>query len=133
MLMILLLVSSCREELSFDLEGQYVPSVSLSSSIAPDKPIEVTVLKNSPISNSLPFEPMIEAEIWLQGNRLPGGKVRMIYNQQDQRYRMPLDAFRASGALLRATPEPRSMRSVAVVAYGRDHAARIDVREIGFY
>ena len=47
--------------------------------------------------------------------------------------RLPLDAFRASGALLRARPAPGGIRSVAVVAYGRDHAARIDVREIGFY
>lgn len=47
--------------------------------------------------------------------------------------RLPFDAFKASGALLRATPAPGSTRSVAVVAYGRDHDAEIDVREIGFY
>jgi hypothetical protein len=47
--------------------------------------------------------------------------------------RLPFAAFKASGALLRATPAPGSTRSVAVVAYGRDHDARIDVREVGFY
>jgi hypothetical protein len=47
--------------------------------------------------------------------------------------RLPFDAFAASGALLRATPAPGSTRSVAVVAYGRDHDAEIDVREVGFY
>ena len=47
--------------------------------------------------------------------------------------RLPLDAFDASGALLRATPRPRSLRSVAVVAFGRDHEAEIEVREVGFY
>jgi len=47
--------------------------------------------------------------------------------------RLPLDAFTASGALLRAVPKPGSLSSVAVVAYGRDHDARIDVREVGFY
>ncbi len=47
--------------------------------------------------------------------------------------RLPLDAFAASGALLRSVPAPGSLTSVAVVAYGRDHDARIDVREVGFY
>jgi hypothetical protein len=47
--------------------------------------------------------------------------------------RLPLDAFRASGALLRKTPRPGSLTSVAVVAYGRDHDAEIEVREVGFY
>lgn len=47
--------------------------------------------------------------------------------------RLPFDAFIASGALLRSVPRARSLRSVAIVAYGRDHAAEIDVREVGFY
>jgi Complex I intermediate-associated protein 30 (CIA30) len=47
--------------------------------------------------------------------------------------RLPLGAFKASGALLRGVPNPASMTSVAVVAYGRDHDAQIDVREVGFY
>lgn len=47
--------------------------------------------------------------------------------------RLPLDAFAASGRLLRNVPASGSLTSVAVVAYGRDHDARIDVREVGFY
>ena len=47
--------------------------------------------------------------------------------------RLPMDAFAASGALLRGVPNPASLTSVAVVAYGRDYDARIDVREVGFY
>lgn len=47
--------------------------------------------------------------------------------------RLPLDAFIASGALLRDVPEAASLTSLAVVAYGRDHDARIDVSEVGFY
>ena len=47
--------------------------------------------------------------------------------------RLPFDAFRASGALLRTVPRPGSLTSLAVVAYGRDHDAVIEVREIGFY
>ncbi len=47
--------------------------------------------------------------------------------------RLPLDAFEASGRLLRSVPAPGSLTSVAVVAYGHDHDARIDVREVGFY
>jgi len=47
--------------------------------------------------------------------------------------RLPLDAFDAVGVLLRSVPRPGSLTSVAVVAYGRDHDARIDVRAVGFY
>ena len=47
--------------------------------------------------------------------------------------RLPLDAFKASGALLRKVPDPASLTSLAVVAYGRDHDAQIDVREVSFY
>ncbi|MFD1508541.1 CIA30 family protein [Lacimonas salitolerans] len=47
--------------------------------------------------------------------------------------RLPFDAFDASGALLRDVPRAGALTSVAVVAYGRDHDARIDVRDIGFY
>ena len=47
--------------------------------------------------------------------------------------RLPLDTFVASGALLRTVPRPSSLKSVAVVAFGRDHDAEIEVREMGFY
>lgn len=48
-------------------------------------------------------------------------------------YRLPLETFTASGALLRRVPEDRALTSVAVVAYGRDHEALIDVAEVGFF
>jgi len=47
--------------------------------------------------------------------------------------RLPWDAFAGSGPLLRRLTGPGSLTSLAVVAYGRDHEARIDVREVGFY
>jgi hypothetical protein len=47
--------------------------------------------------------------------------------------RLPFDAFKRSGRLLRDVPLPDSLKSIAVVAYGRDHEAEIDVRELGFY
>ena len=47
--------------------------------------------------------------------------------------RLPFDIFKPSGRLLRATPRPKSLKSIAIVAYGRDHEAEIDVREVGFY
>jgi hypothetical protein len=46
---------------------------------------------------------------------------------------LPFEAFAPSGALLRRVPRAASLTSVAVVAYGRDHDARIDVQSIGFY
>lgn len=47
--------------------------------------------------------------------------------------RLPWDRFTASGAFLRNLPRTASLTSVAVVAYGRDHDAQIDVREVSFY
>lgn len=47
--------------------------------------------------------------------------------------RLPFYTFKRSGPLLRAMPLSGSLRSVAVVAYGRDHQAEIDVREVGLY
>ena len=47
--------------------------------------------------------------------------------------RLPLASFQASGRMLRNTPKAQGLKSVAVVAFGRDHEAEIDVREIGFY
>lgn len=47
--------------------------------------------------------------------------------------RLPLDTFKASGELLRSVADPSGLTSLAVVAYGRDHDAQIDVREVGFY
>ncbi|WP_164661224.1 CIA30 family protein [Tropicibacter sp. Alg240-R139] len=46
---------------------------------------------------------------------------------------LPFSAFERSGRLLRSTVSPESVISVGVVAFGRDHAARIDVAEVGFY
>lgn len=48
-------------------------------------------------------------------------------------FRLPLSSFKASGRLLRSTPAARSLTSIGVVAYGRDHDAEIDVREINFF
>lgn len=47
--------------------------------------------------------------------------------------RLPFTAFDASGALLQDTPRAGRLTSVGIVAYGRDHKAEIDVREVGFY
>lgn len=47
--------------------------------------------------------------------------------------RIPFDRFAPSGALLRNVPRARSLTSIAVVAYGRDHEAEIDVRLLEFY
>ena len=47
--------------------------------------------------------------------------------------RLPLTSFKPSGRLLRTTLAANALTSVGIVAYGRDHEARVDVREIGFY
>jgi len=47
--------------------------------------------------------------------------------------RLPFAAFHPSGKMLRAVPQAEGLTSVAVVAYGRDHEAKIELRELGFY
>lgn len=47
--------------------------------------------------------------------------------------RIPFSAFKASGRMLRSEPRARSIKSIGIVAYGRDHQAEVDVQEIGFY
>lgn len=47
--------------------------------------------------------------------------------------RIPFSAFKASGRMLRSEPRAGSVKSVGVVAFGRDHQASVDVMEIGFY
>jgi hypothetical protein len=50
-----------------------------------------------------------------------------------QEVRIPLSSFERSGKLLVKVPAATSIKSIAIVAFGRDHAADIEVREIGFY
>ena len=44
-----------------------------------------------------------------------------------------MTAFAASGAFLRGVPRVSSLASLAVVTYGRDHDALIDIRHMEFY
>ena len=47
--------------------------------------------------------------------------------------RLPFEEFMASGALLRDTPRPETVTSLAAVAYGRDHAADLSFQWLGLY
>lgn len=47
--------------------------------------------------------------------------------------KLPFSAFKPSGGLLRSEPRAKDLKSIAVVAYGKDYQAAVDVREIGFY
>jgi len=47
--------------------------------------------------------------------------------------RLPFAAFVAAGGALPALPASSGLTSVAVVAYGRDHDALIDVGDVAFY
>lgn len=50
-----------------------------------------------------------------------------------QEVRIPFSAFKPSSGLLRKTPRSRDIDSTAIVAFGRDYAAKVDLRYIGFY
>lgn len=46
---------------------------------------------------------------------------------------LPLGDFKASGQLLRSVPKAGNLKSVGIVAFGRDHESEIEVRELSFY
>ena len=46
---------------------------------------------------------------------------------------LPFGEFKASGAFLKNTPSPENLKSIGVVAFGRDHEAEIDVREVSYF
>ena len=43
---------------------------------------------------------------------------------------IPLAAFKPSHAILRRTPRPEAIRSIGLVAYGRDHTAEVSMARI---
>lgn len=50
-----------------------------------------------------------------------------------QTIQLPMDSFLPSSGWLRNAVKPTSIKSLGVVAFGRDHKADIQVAEIGFY
>jgi len=69
------------------------------------------------------------------GTVLPWQYYQAGFNVTDEwrEVRLPLEGFERSGKMLRGVPKATSLDSVGIVAYGRDHQADIQVREIGFY
>ncbi len=70
-----------------------------------------------------------------RGTMLPWQYYQGTFDVSDQWQviRLPLDAFKASGSWIRKSALPKSIRSIGIVAYGRNHQADIQVSEIGFY
>lgn len=50
-----------------------------------------------------------------------------------QEFKLPLEQFSRSGNWLSKRVNPRTIRSIGIVAFGRDHQAKIEIDEIGFY
>lgn len=47
--------------------------------------------------------------------------------------RLPWSAFKPSGELLPSVVSPETIRSVGLVAFGKDHTADVSLAELGFY
>lgn len=47
--------------------------------------------------------------------------------------RIPFSEFKASGRMVRSELRASSLKSIGIVAYGRDHKADIEIKEVGFY
>jgi hypothetical protein len=53
--------------------------------------------------------------------------------QQWQIIKVPLSAFARSSSWISKSVKPRSLSSIAIVAFGREHSADIEIAQIGFY
>ena len=69
------------------------------------------------------------------GTRLPWQYYQASFNAGADwtEVRLPFTAFEPSGRLLRSVPKPGSVKSIGLVAYGRDHAADVSLAEVRFY
>ena len=54
-------------------------------------------------------------------------------SEEWQEVRIPFDTFTPYGRLLRKTFNAQAIRSMAIVAFGRDHSADLSVRAMGVY
>ena len=50
-----------------------------------------------------------------------------------QEIKIPLKTFKRSGSFLRKNINPSSLKSIGLVAYGRDHKADLSVASVSFY
>ena len=69
------------------------------------------------------------------GTLLPWQYYQASFTPTDdwQVIKLPLADFSRSSSWLKSSVKPDSIRSIAVVAFGSDYQAEIDVAEIGFY
>jgi hypothetical protein len=69
------------------------------------------------------------------GTLLPWQYYQASFTTTDQWQivKVPLTAFSSSGNWLSKTVKPSSIRSIGIVAFGRDHSADIQIAELGFY
>ena len=69
------------------------------------------------------------------GTLLPWQYYQASFTTTDQWQivKIPLSSFARSGNWLSKAVKPSSIRSIGIVAFGRDHSADIKIAEIGFY
>lgn len=60
-------------------------------------------------------------------------QVSFEVSEQWQDFMLPLEQFSRSGNWLSRRIQPQTIRSIGVVAYGRDHQAEIEIAQIGFH
>ena len=70
-----------------------------------------------------------------RGTRLPWQYYQASFYAGSGRQEVviPFAEFEASGSFLRKMPSPQSIKSVGIVAYGREHEVALDVSEVGFF
>ena len=69
------------------------------------------------------------------GTRLPWQYYQASFDVTDdwQNFKLPLELFAPSSNWLRNKVKAQSIRSIGIVAFGRDHRADVEVAEIGFF
>ena len=60
-------------------------------------------------------------------------QARFNVTEEWREIHLPFMKFDPSGRLLRRHIKPETIKSIGIVAYGRDHQASVDISEVGFY
>ena len=69
------------------------------------------------------------------GTRLPWQyyKAEFTPNEDFNEFILPIDKFEKSGILMTSKINSKKITSVGIVAFGRDHSAKIAIKELEFY
>ncbi len=94
-LLIGLSMLGCREAYLVTFQSDdSIPQISIVSEISSDQPVEISLARNMPITSQEAQIPLDQAEVWMEGSRIPNGSMKMTFHDKLKVFRFPLDGLR---------------------------------------